>query len=430
MLGVLGCTELEDQIRESGSTGHLFGHTHQGTERMIDGVRYVQQPLGYPHDGHREERPLMLWAVGAEGQSAASILACLPPAAAELAADRIRGALWAALCADALGMPVQWYYGGRGEIVFKYGSPVKGYLKPVEVQDPSFMIGSITPAIGKVINHGKATYWGPMDASKSGSRGWHHHFSLKAGENTLEGHMLRLYMRLVTATGGCAPDPVKLRDEYIRFMTTKGSHNDCFACVYHRVFFARWDEGMPPEDCPEGGEDIETVESISTLVPVMLAAARRAPDQAENEIYQTIRVTRQCTRTVASFGRILSGALRRILAGDRLSEVAEAISAEMYPDAGPLAGLIQGRKDPMASTYLVESFPSLLHYMYRYESSVKDLILANVNVGGENTHRGHILGALAGAAHGLRGVPQDWLDGLVSREEIKKEIEAFVAAIC
>merc|ERR1712048_162491 len=192
---------------------------------------------------------------------------------------------------------------------------------------------------------------------------------------------------------------------------------------------ARLDEGIPPEDCPEGGEDIETIESLSTLIPVILAAARRAPEQAENEIYQTIRVTRQCTRVVAWYGRILSSAMRRILAGEGLAQIAEAISAEMNPGSGSLATTIQGRKDPMASTFIVESFPSMLHYMYRYESSVKELVLANVNAGGENTHRGHILGALAGAAHGMKGIPSDWSGGLTKTAEIKKEIEAFVAAI-
>lgn len=432
LLGVMGCAPLDEQVRTAGATGHLFGHSHRGADRVIEGVRYVQQPLGYPTDGHREGMPLPLWTEGVTGAAAATagILACLPPAAAGLAADRIRGALWGALCADALGMPAQWYYGGMFQIAKDYKGLIKKYVQPVEFLEHSFMIGSATPAIGRVINHGKARYWELADASKSPTRGWHHHFGLKAGENTLEGHMLRLHMRAVAAAGGNAPDPAKLRDEYIRFMTAKGSHNDVWACVYHRVFFARLDEGVPPEDCPEGGEDIETVESASTLIPVILAAARRDPEQAENEIYQTIRVTRQCTRTVASFGRILSGALRRILAGDGLAAVAEAVSAELYPDAGPLAERIEGRKDPMASTFLVESFPSLLHYMIRYQGSVKDLVLANVNVGGENTHRGHILGALAGAAHGLAGIPPEWIEGLLKREEIKAEVEAFVAATC
>eukprot|EP00747_Dinoflagellata_sp_TGD_P179128 gnl/TRDRNA2_/TRDRNA2_29391_c0_seq1.p1 gnl/TRDRNA2_/TRDRNA2_29391_c0~~gnl/TRDRNA2_/TRDRNA2_29391_c0_seq1.p1 ORF type:complete len:848 (+),score=148.19 gnl/TRDRNA2_/TRDRNA2_29391_c0_seq1:79-2622(+) len=430
LFGVMGCTGLEDQIREAGATGHLFGHSHQGCERMFDGIRYVQQPLGYPTDGHREERPLMLWTADAVGQSSASILACLTPAAAELAADRIRGALWGALCADAMGMPVHWYYGGIRQITANYGGPIKKYMKPVVYHDPSFMNGSITPAIGKVINHGKAKYWGLVDSGKSQSRGWHHHWSLQAGENTLEGHMIRLYMREVAAASGGALDPVHFLEEYIRFMTTEGSHNDTFACVYHRVFFARLDEGMPPEDCPEGGEDIETIESISTQIPIILAAARRGPDQAENEIYQTIRVTRKCTRTVAKFGRILSVAMRRILAGEGLAQVAEAMCSELYLEAGPLGGLIQGRKDPMASTFLVENFPTLLHYMYRYETSLKDLVLANVNAGGENCHRGHILGALAGAACGIKGIPKEWIEGLTRRDEIEKEIEAFVTAIC
>jgi len=47
MLGVMGCSELDVQIRKAGATGHLFGHSHHGIEKFVDGVRYVQQPLGH-----------------------------------------------------------------------------------------------------------------------------------------------------------------------------------------------------------------------------------------------------------------------------------------------------------------------------------------------------------------------------------------------
>lgn len=39
---------LDIQIREAGTSLHVFGHTHIPCNREIDGVRYVQQPLGYP----------------------------------------------------------------------------------------------------------------------------------------------------------------------------------------------------------------------------------------------------------------------------------------------------------------------------------------------------------------------------------------------
>ena len=84
----------------------------------------------------------------------------------------------------------------------------------------------------------------------------------------------------------------------------------------------------------------------------------------------------------------------------------------------------------MASSSLVECFPSILHFMFRYSDSFKELLLAQANVGGECVHRGSVLGALAGAAHGMRGIPKEWLDGLVQHEEIKAEVEAFVAAAC
>lgn len=39
---------LDAQIREAESCVHVFGHTHIPCNRVIEGVRYVQQPLGYP----------------------------------------------------------------------------------------------------------------------------------------------------------------------------------------------------------------------------------------------------------------------------------------------------------------------------------------------------------------------------------------------
>jgi ADP-ribosylglycohydrolase len=44
--------------------------------------------------------------------------------------DRIRGALWGALIADAVAMPAHWYYGGPRQIVADYGGPIQGYVKP------------------------------------------------------------------------------------------------------------------------------------------------------------------------------------------------------------------------------------------------------------------------------------------------------------
>lgn len=50
---VAGTRHLERQIRAAGSHLHLFGHTHIPRDKTIEGVRYVNAPLGYPRERAR-----------------------------------------------------------------------------------------------------------------------------------------------------------------------------------------------------------------------------------------------------------------------------------------------------------------------------------------------------------------------------------------
>ena len=51
-----GSSFLPPRIKQIGSSAHIFGHTHFAWDTCLDGVRYVQWPLGYP----RERRCLLL----------------------------------------------------------------------------------------------------------------------------------------------------------------------------------------------------------------------------------------------------------------------------------------------------------------------------------------------------------------------------------
>ena len=78
------------------------------------------------------------------------------------------------------------------------------------------------------------------------------------------------------------------------------------------------------------------------------------------------------------------------------------------------------------------SFPALLHFAHKYADSPADALLASANAGGENVHRGCVLGALLGAAHGAApgGALPAWMrDGLVARDSIRDEADAFGAAL-
>ena len=114
-------------------------------------------------------------------------------------ADRVAGALWGMLIADAIAMPVHWFYGGAAQIIRAFGKPVSGYRSPLSAKGSfpeSIMALSSTGGagrggtsdgdiIGSVINHGKKQYW-----ERGG--GYHYHCTLQKGENTLEGEMVRL----------------------------------------------------------------------------------------------------------------------------------------------------------------------------------------------------------------------------------------------
>ena len=42
-----GCLKLEEQLRRVHSKLHIFGHTHINTVHELDGVRYMQNAMGY-----------------------------------------------------------------------------------------------------------------------------------------------------------------------------------------------------------------------------------------------------------------------------------------------------------------------------------------------------------------------------------------------
>lgn len=65
---VSGCAPLDGQIRRLHSTTHVFGHSHINIDRVIDGVRYVNNALRYPRERADAEFPLkMIW--GGDGQA-------------------------------------------------------------------------------------------------------------------------------------------------------------------------------------------------------------------------------------------------------------------------------------------------------------------------------------------------------------------------
>jgi hypothetical protein len=90
------------------------------------------------------------------------------------------------------------------------------------------------------------------------------------------------------------------------------------------------------------------------------------------------------------------------------------------------------RPDEMSACYLQSSVPTLLDMISKYTSHSNDAwtgLLANANNGGENVHRGAVLGAILGARAGVENMPAELFDGLHDKDALATEIDAFVGAV-
>ena len=62
--------------------------------------------------------------------------------------------------------------------------------------------------------------------------------------------------------------------------------------------------------------------------------------------------------------------------------------------------------------YIRESFPAALYLAWKYADDFEAAVVANTMVGGDNCHRGAVVGALVGAACGFERLPQALREGL------------------
>jgi ADP-ribosylglycohydrolase len=59
-----------------------------------------------------------------------------------------------------------------------------------------------------------------------------------------------------------------------------------------------------------------------------------------------------------------------------------------------------------------DSVPSVLYLALKYHDEPEKGLIVNTNLGGDNVHRGAVLGVLLGAANGLEAFPARWVKGL------------------
>lgn len=414
--------------------------------------------------------------------------------------SRLRSALWGMFSGDALAAPTHWYYGGFPQIQSDYGrGGITGYTRPVTQLSGSILnksdpngggrlsydsIGGKTiTIIGDVINHGKLEYWNPK-------KSFHYHATLQVGENTLEMQLARVLMKSIVANNGMF-DEDHFRKAYVKFMTTKGSHNDTYASTCHRMFFANMIfHKKDPIDCPDNdGHNVDAIDGL--VLPSITALAETARQLSRIDNDNSLQLSEECRRSIQEASARTASVTRSSKLLERISGIwADLISAALIlpTDKGrgdndmeqPLNEVarqlgirnpVPNSKDQMryvticarvhimhisgshtkkqephgtyftyshSACYLSQSLPPTLDMIRKYTRAsylnsetegIWKALLANANIGGENVHRGAVLGAILGARVGDKNLPEQLKSGLYDRQSLEEEINSFVDAV-
>ncbi|MEM9016457.1 MAG: ADP-ribosylglycohydrolase family protein [Verrucomicrobiota bacterium] len=324
----------------------------------------------------------------------------------------LQQAFLGSLVADAVAMPVHWYY--DTQLLDRDYPELNDYTAPRNPHAGSILWRSHYRARNEKgeILHDQAQYWG--------QRGIHYHQFLDSGENTVNYQLAAELHRLVVERG--AYDADAWLDRYIECLRTPGWHRDTYLEEYHRAFFDNYARGKKPRDC--GIKDIH-IGGIAT-VPALVAAldvVGTNPTEIPAIVREHVVLTHQAPPVDAA-ALALTRMLLAIADGEDLASSIQS-HATGWIGAAELDRLamrsdreIIGRRFSPAC-YMPESFTASLALVWKHRDSFSGGILANARCGGDNCHRGAVVGSLLG---GALGIETKWRDGL------KASIDHFAEA--
>lgn len=399
----------------------------------------------------------------------------------------IENALWGLFISDALCMPAHWYY-RLDYLKNDFGSISGYNDAPHPHPESFMVGNGYYPDISKAkaldrsydILHEHIRFYDTsynhltiQTAERAGEHAnamptleerYHYHHGLKAGENTLGANLVRVLMRSVISKGGYDQDA--FLDAFITYMSTPGQNKDPYCEIYIRSWFENYSKGVAPELCAEKQRSVWSIGSHGGMIrPLILSLLAKEPYQGLGFAISHQQLTHRSENISSALGVIvpllhalLNGGnphesiskyakkVRLIkIKGEELSKTYREykgpgnipkeqmwnIHTEFSNDNLDIDSILQTYNDEeiigklfATSCYPEHGLPLLLCLLQRNKTDFKASLLANANAGGDNVHRGMLLGLLAGAAN--TEIPYELKSGLFAYHELQSEIKDFV----
>ena len=316
-----------------------------------------------------------------------------------------KNSMLGSLAADALAMPVHWYYDTQ-KLDRDYGR-LTSYVAPQNPHSDSILWRSrYIPrnARGNIL-HDQIKYWGQREI--------HYHQFLAAGENTIN-YQLGKELYLTILEYGVY-DSDKWLERYIECMLDGGWHKDTYLEEYHRAFFDNYAKGLAPIDCGIDDLHIGGLSHVPCLLSGLTEIGVVDLDEQLLQVEKHVRLTHR-NQHVSDAAAAMTHILYSLREGLDLRKALDS-HAKPWASSGQFDTwthfsdrTVIGRQLTMAC-YLPESFTASLYLCWKYAEDFSAGIIANAHCGGDNCHRGAVVGALLGAAN---GVPKKWIQGLIN----------------
>lgn len=293
---------------------------------------------------------------------------------------------------------------------------------------------------------------------------YHYHHGLKAGENTLAANLVRVLMRSVIAKGGYDQDA--FLNDFVTYLTTPGNNRDPYCEIYVRAWFENYSKGLAPELCAQKQRSVWSIGSHGGIIrPLVLSIFAKEPYQGLGLAISHQQLTHRSENVSSALG-VLIPLLHALIKGEDPLEViskygkrvrlikisGEELSKTYRVHKGPgnipkdqmwkihtefsnqyldVNSILEAYSDEeivgklfATACYPEHGLPLLLCLLQRNKADFKTSLFANANAGGDNVHRGMILGLLAGAC--TTEIPYKLKSGLLAYDELKNEIRDFV----
>ncbi len=200
-----------------------------------------------------------------------------------------------------------------------------------------------------------------------------------------------------------------------------------------RTLFANLEAGKAKDRCGAVTHDTASIGGLVTIAPLVLT--ERLSGTSLDQVQELCREHLFLTHPDETLAQVCAAYVELL---DQLlfcsdEDSAAGLIAQTAKNTGVnLPGLLAAARDDRevvgglfsSACYISGSWPSVLYLAGKYLTDPRRALLANTNLGGDNVHRGALLGTILGLATS-HTVAEDY-EGLIDKESLNDEISAML----